>query len=47
VYRELEISRQLTILCGLSIGYPDPDFPANKLKIGRRPIEDNVVLLGY
>ena len=46
LYRELSIPRQLSILCGVSIGYPDPDFPANSLNIGRAPIEDNVVLLG-
>jgi nitroreductase len=47
LYRELEIPRGLTILCGMSIGYPDPDFPVNKLKIGRAPIENNVVIRGY
>jgi nitroreductase len=47
VYNELSIPRQLTILCGMSIGYPDPDFPANKLNIGRAPIENNVVIQGY
>lgn len=41
------IMAQLSILCGLSIGYPDPDFPANKLIIGRNPVENNVVIAGY
>jgi hypothetical protein len=26
-------------------GYPDPDFPANKLRVGRNRIEQNVVFL--
>ena len=47
LYKELPIPRQLSILCGLSIGYEDPDFSANKLKIGRAPIESNVTILGY
>lgn len=47
LYKELAIPRQLSILCGMSIGYPDPDFPANKLNIGRAPIENNVVISGY
>ena len=47
IYRELSVPRELSILCGISIGYPDPDFSANKLNIGRAPIEKNVVILGY
>jgi len=47
IYKELAVPRELTILCGMSIGYPDPDFPVNKLKIGRGPVENNVVILGY
>jgi nitroreductase len=38
---ELDIPDELTVLCGLSIGYPDPDFPANHLNIPRNPIERN------
>jgi hypothetical protein len=37
--------RKLSILCGVAIGYPDPDFPANKLHVGRVPIKENVVFL--
>src|SRR5580704_12297131 len=40
VYKELAVPRELSILCGMSIGYPDPDFPVNKLRIGRAPIEN-------
>lgn len=42
---ELAIPAELSILCGLAVGYADPDFPANKLHIGREPIEKNVVFL--
>jgi hypothetical protein len=30
---------------GLAVGYPDPDFPANKLRIGRDPVMKHVVFL--
>jgi nitroreductase len=42
---QLDIPEQFTILCGLSIGYADPDFPANKIRVGREPTEKNVVFL--
>ena len=45
VHGALGIPAELSILCGLSIGYPDPDFPANRLRIGRDPVEKNVVFL--
>jgi nitroreductase len=34
-----------SIRCGLAVGYPDPDFPANRLHIGREAIGKNVVSL--
>jgi nitroreductase len=45
VRAQLAIPAELSILCGLAIGYPDPDFPANQLHIGREPIEKNVLFL--
>lgn len=39
---ELGIPDELTVLCGVSIGYPDPAFPANHLDIPRNPVEQNV-----
>ena len=45
VRAQLAIPTELSILCGLAVGYPDPDFPANKLHIGREAIEKNVVFL--
>jgi nitroreductase len=41
----LGIPEELTVLCGLSIGYPDPAFPANTLSTPRNPVEANVVFL--
>ena len=45
VRAQLAIPTELSILRGLAVGYPDPDFPANKLHIGREAIEKNVVFL--
>jgi nitroreductase len=45
IHNELNIPPELSILCGLAIGYSDPDFPANKLHIGRDPIDHNVLFL--
>jgi len=45
IYEQLDIPEQFTILCGLSVGYADPDFPANKIRLGRQPIENNLVFV--
>jgi nitroreductase len=42
---ELNIPLELSILCGLAIGYTDPDFPSNHLHISRDPIEKNISFL--
>src|SRR5262249_24101363 len=42
---QLAIPAELTILCGLAVGYDDPDFPANRLHVKREPIEKNVAFL--
>ena len=41
----LGIPEDLRVLCGMSIGYPDPAFPANNLVTPRNPVESNVVFL--
>jgi nitroreductase len=41
----LGIPDELTVLCGMSIGYPDPAFPANSLTVPRNPVDTNVVFL--
>ena len=37
VGNELKIAPELTIICALAVGYPDPDFPTNKLAHRARP----------
>jgi nitroreductase len=41
----LDIPDELTVLCGLAIGYPDPAFAGNSLEVPRNPVETNVVFL--
>ena len=45
VRAQLAIPAELTILCGLAIGYADPDFPANCLHVQRESLEKNVAFL--
>ncbi len=42
IREQLGIAEDMRILCGVSIGYPDPEFPANSLEVPRSPLEDNV-----
>lgn len=41
----LGIPDELTVLCGLAIGYPDPAFGGNGVAVPRNPVEENVVFL--
>jgi nitroreductase len=44
VLREhLGIGEDMRILCGVSIGYPDPEFACNQLAVPRNPLETNFV----
>jgi len=45
VRAELGIPQELSLLCGLAVGYCDPDFAANKLQVGRKPIGESAVFL--
>jgi hypothetical protein len=40
---QLGIGAEMRILCGVSIGYPDPEFAANHLNVPRNPLDRNVV----
>ena len=40
---QLAIPEELSILCGVAIGYADPKFPGNRLRVSRNPVEENVV----
>ncbi|SPM33442.1 Nitroreductase [Mycobacterium rhizamassiliense] len=39
---QLNIGEEFTILCGLAVGYTDPDFPGNRARVGREPLAHNV-----
>lgn len=45
VREQLGIAPEFTVLCGVAIGYPDPGFPANRLRTPRNPVEQNVVFI--
>ena len=45
VRSQLDIPAELSILCGLAVGYPDPNFAANKLHIARQPFAMNVAFI--
>ncbi len=45
VRQQLNIPAELSILCGVAVGYEDPDFAANRLHAHRNPIEKNIVFL--
>lgn len=42
---QLGIGEEMRILCGVSIGYPDPEFACNRLSVPRNPLENNVVFV--
>ncbi|OBK15602.1 oxidoreductase [Mycobacterium asiaticum] len=45
VRRELGIASDMRILCGLAVGYPDPDFPGNTIRVQRDPVDAHAVFL--
>jgi nitroreductase len=47
VRAQLAIPAELSILCGLAVGYPDPDFAANRLHVNREPVGKSVVFYDY
>lgn len=44
---QLNIGEEMRILCGLAIGYPDPAFPGNAIRVPRKPVEANVVFIDH
>lgn len=44
---ELAIPDSEIVVCGMSIGYPDPEAPANRLRTVREPVSDFVRLAGF
>jgi nitroreductase len=45
VREQLDLPPELTILCGVAIGYPDPDFPANNIRVRRDDVDKHVVFI--
>src|SRR5262249_24919411 len=45
VRTQLQIPAALSILCGLAVGSPDPDFTGNRLHVSRDAFTKNVVFL--
>jgi nitroreductase len=45
VREQLNIPEELTILCGLAIGYADTDFAGNKLRVSRDAVDKHVTFL--
>ncbi len=46
VREQLGIPDDLTVLCGLSLGYEDPLFPANSVRTPRDPVSEHVTRIG-
>ncbi|WP_431238255.1 nitroreductase [Mycolicibacterium aichiense] len=42
---QLGIPEEMRILCGVSIGYPDPEFAGNRLTVPRNPLKANVTFI--
>jgi nitroreductase len=42
VRRQLSVPAELNLLCGISLGYADPDYPMNKVRAPRQPIQNSV-----
>ncbi|GAA1226917.1 nitroreductase family protein [Pseudonocardia alaniniphila] len=47
VREELDIPAELTILCGLAVGYPDPSAPINSLRTPRDSIDGHVTFIEH
>lgn len=41
------ITQSKRIVAGIALGYPDPDFPLNKMVTPREPVDNIVTWLGY
>ena len=46
VHRHLGISEDLMVICGVAMGFEDPEHPANGFRTSREPVEANVRWLG-
>lgn len=47
IRRILDLPSSKMMVCGLALGYIDPNHPANKLRTARQPLEDSVRWYGF
>lgn len=47
IRRHTNIDQSKRIVIAIAIGYPDPDFPANKVDSGRVPLSENTSWYGF
>jgi nitroreductase len=47
IHETLDIPEHYKIICGVAIGYPVAEFPANNLNIARKPLEQNVMFVDH
>jgi nitroreductase len=45
IREQLGLDEDMRILCGVAIGYSDPDFGGNKLRVPRNAIADNITYI--
>jgi nitroreductase len=45
IRQQLGVGEDMRILCGLAIGYPDPEFPGNAVRVPRHPLDANVTFV--
>lgn len=46
-YEKLDIPETKTFVCGIAIGYEDPDFPANEVRSDRDPVDGFARFIGF
>lgn len=39
VRKRLDVPRELALVCGIAVGYPDPDHPINQYRTEREPVD--------
>lgn len=47
IKKHANIPEDKEIIIGIALGYPDPEFPANKLRSRREPLENITTWLGF
>ncbi|ETS79161.1 hypothetical protein PFICI_09014 [Pestalotiopsis fici W106-1] len=47
IKQEVCIPDNLAVICGLAIGYEDPEHAVNKIRPGRLPVSETTVMIGF